>query len=80
MLAWQEAREIWGNRSSVVCVVCILAPSGKLTRMPFVVASLSVQGVLAPRKWIVQPESTMALVWGAVTRELKVKLFITMFL
>ena len=56
------ARESWGRGSSAVCVACILTPSGKSTRLPFVVASLSVQGVLAPRKWIVQPESAMALV------------------
>ena len=44
------------------------------------VVRLLVQGVLVPRKWLVQPESEMALVWGEVTRELKVKLFITIFL
>ena len=80
MLVRQAARESWGNGISLVCVYCILAPSGKPTMMPFVVASLSVQGVFAPRKWLVQPESMMALIWGAVTRELKGKLFITMFL
>ena len=73
-------RKRWGNRSSAVYVACIIAPLGNPRRMTFVVAILSVQGVLAPSKWLVQPESAMALVWGAVTRELKVKLFITMFL
>ena len=80
MLVRRAARESWGNRSSAVCVSCILAPSVKPTRMPFLVASLSVQGVLAPRKWRVKPEAAMAMVWGAVNIELKVKIFITMFL
>ena len=55
MLPRQASRESWGNGSSAVCAACILAPSGKLTRVPFVVARLLVQGVLVPRKWIVQP-------------------------
>ena len=45
--------ESLGNGSSAVCVACILAPLGKPTRMPFEVAILSVQGVLAQRKWLV---------------------------
>ena len=80
MLAWRAAREIWGNRISVVCVACILVPLGNPTRIPFVVEIFLMQGVLSPRKWLVQPELAMALVSGAVTRELKVKLFITISL
>ena len=68
MLARWVARGSWGNRSSAVCAACILAPLGKPTRMPFVVEIFLVQGVLAPRKWFVQPESEMAMVWGAVNR------------
>ena len=56
--------ESLGNGSSAVCVASILAPLGKPTRMPFEVAILSVQGVLAQRKWLVQPESAMARFWG----------------
>ena len=80
MLAWWAARESWGNGSSAVCVACILAPLGKLTRMPFEVAILLVQGVLAPRKWLVQPLSAIARVWGVETRELKERLLKTISL
>ena len=55
MLARRAAREIWGNRSSAVCVACILAPLGKPTRMPFEVEILLVQGLLEPSKWLVKP-------------------------
>ena len=41
---------------------------------------LSVQGVLAPRNWLVQPELEIAWVWEAVTRKLKVRLLITIYL
>ena len=80
MLVRQAAREIWGNGSSAVCVAYILATLGKTMRMPFQVVIFSVQGVLAPRKWLVQLESEMARVWGAVARELKLRLFITISL
>ena len=53
---------------------------GKPMSIPFEVVILLVQGVLAPRKWLVQPESAMARVWGALTRELKVILLITISL
>ena len=58
-------------------MACILAPLGKPTRILFEVAIFLVQGVLAPRKWMVKPELEMAWFWGAVTRELKVILLIT---
>ena len=48
--------------------------------MPFEVVILSVLGVLAPRKWLVEPMLAMARVWGAVTRSLKVRLLITISL
>ena len=80
MLARRVARESWGDGISAVCVACILAPLCKPTRIPFVVAILLVQGVLAPSKWLVQPELARVLVWGAVTRELKLNFFITIFL
>ena len=35
MLAQQVEREIWGNGSSAVCMDFILAPLGKLKRIPF---------------------------------------------
>ena len=75
----RATRGIWENRSSAVYVACILAPLGKTTRMPFKVAIVSVQGVLAPRKWLVQPESMMAWVWGAGTKELKLRLLKTIY-
>ena len=74
------AKDSWKNGSSAICVDCILAPLGKPTMMTFEVAILSVQGVLEPRKWLVQTDSAMAWVWGAVTRELKVRLLITISL
>ena len=80
MLAQRWAKETYGNRISAACVACILAPLGKPTRMPFEVMIFSVHGFLAPRKWLVQPESAIARVWGAVTRELKVRLLITISL
>ena len=61
-------------------MACILAPLGKPTRMPFEVMIFSVHRFLAPRKWLVQPESEMAWVWGVVTRELKVRFLITISL
>ena len=45
MFAGRAARENWGNGSNTVCVACILAPSGKPTRIPFVVEILSVGSV-----------------------------------
>ena len=38
------------------------------TRMPFEVEELLVHGVVGPRKWLVQPESTMARVLGTKLR------------
>ena len=38
------------------------------TRMPLDVEDLLVHGMLGPRKWLVQPESTMARVLGTKVR------------
>ena len=40
----------------------IVYPFVRPTRMPFEVEDLLVHGVVGPRKWLVQPESTMARV------------------
>ena len=42
----------------------IYAPFGRPTRMPLDVEDLFVHGVVGPRKWLVQTESTMARVLG----------------
>ena len=43
-------------------------PFGRTTIMPFEVEDLLVNGVTGPRKWLVQPESTMARVLGTKVR------------
>ena len=43
-------------------------PFGIPTRMPFEVEDLLVHGVAGPRKWLVQPELTMARVLGTKVR------------
>ena len=43
-------------------------PFGRSTRMPFEVEDVLVHGVVGPRKWLVQPESTMARVSGTKVR------------
>ena len=39
-------------------------PFGRPTRIPFEVEDLLVHGVVGPKDWLVQPESTMARVLG----------------
>ena len=41
---------------------------GRPTRMPLDVEDFLVQGVVGPRKWLVQPESTMARLLGTKVR------------
>ena len=43
-------------------------PFGRPTRMPLDVEEFFVHGVVGPRKWLVQPESTMARVLGTKAR------------
>ena len=43
-------------------------PFGTPTRMPFEVEDLLAHGVVGPRKWLVQPELTMARVLGTKVR------------
>ena len=43
-------------------------PFGSPTRMPLDVEDLFVHGVEEPRKWMVQPESTMERVLGTKVR------------
>ena len=61
----------WGKGRRVACDARIDALFGSPTRMPLDVEDLFVDGVEGPRKWLVQPESTMARVlgtkvWGAI--------------
>ena len=43
-------------------------PFGRSTRIPLDVEDLLVNGVVGPRKWLVQAESTMARVLGTKVR------------
>ena len=43
-------------------------PLGRPTRMPLDVEDFFVHGVVGPRKWLVQTESTMARVLGTKVR------------
>ena len=43
-------------------------PFGRPTRTPLEVEDLLVHGVVGPRKWLVQPELTMARVLGTKVR------------
>ena len=43
-------------------------PLGRPTRIPFEVEDLLVYGLVRPRKWLVQPELTMARVLGTNVR------------
>ena len=57
-----------GKGRRVVCDAWIDAPFGSPTRMPLDVEDLFVHGVEGSRKWMVQPESTMARVLGTKVR------------
>ena len=58
----------WGNGKRAVCDARIDAQFGSPTRMPLDVEDLFVHGVEGPRKWLVQPELTMARVLGTKVR------------
>ena len=58
----------WGKGRRAVCDARIDAPFGSPTRMPLGVEDLFVNGVEGPRKWLVQPELTMARVLGTKVR------------
>ena len=62
-----ERRAPIGNLGEVrreVCDARINAPFGSPTRIPLDVEDLFVHGVEGSRKWLVHPESTMAIVLG----------------
>ena len=50
-----------GWSSKAVCVACIVMLFGRLTITPCAHGVLLVQCALVPRKWLVQPESAIAL-------------------
>ena len=58
----------WGKGRRAVCDARIDAPFGSPTRMPLDVENLFVHGVEGPRKWLVQPELTMARVLATKVR------------
>ena len=58
----------WDKGRRAVCEARIDAPFGSPTRMPLDVEDLFVHGVEGPRKWLLQPESTMARVLGTKLR------------
>ena len=58
----------WGKGRRVVCEARIDAPFGIPTRIPLDVEYLFVHGVEGPRKWLVQPELTMARVLATKVR------------
>ena len=49
----------WGKGRRAVCDAQIDDPFGSPTRMPLDVEDLFLRGAEGPRKWLVQPESTM---------------------
>ena len=51
-----------------MCDARIDYPLGSPTRMPLDVEYLFLHGVVGPRKWLVQAESTMAIVLGTKVR------------
>jgi len=57
-----------------------VAPLGSPTERPLGVATLLEEGELLPRKWLVHPESAIALVWGAGTMDVEVRLLVTISL
>ena len=59
---------IWGKGRRVVWDAWVYDPLGRPTRMPLDVEDLFVHVVVGPRKWMVQPESTMARVFGNKVR------------
>jgi hypothetical protein len=59
-----------GMSSSAVCVDLIIVPSESRTCSPFVVGTLLTHGLVALRKWPVQPESAHAVSWDGWEDEL----------
>ena len=59
----------WGKGRRAVCEAQIDESFGSPTRMPLDVEDLCVHGVEGPRKWLVQPESTMSRVLGTKARD-----------
>jgi len=57
-----------------------VAPLGSPTERPLGVATLLEEGELLPRKWLVHPESAIALVWGAGTIDVEVRFLVTISL
>ena len=68
MLDWRAPRGSWRKGKRAAWDAQIDDPFGRPTRMPFEVEDLLVHGVVGPRKWLVQPESTMARVLGTKVR------------
>ena len=58
----------WGKGSRAVCGVWMDDPFVSPTIMPLYVEDLFVIGVEGPKKWLVQPESTMARMLGTKVR------------
>ena len=58
----------WGKGKRAVWDARIDDPFGRPTRMPLDVEELLMHGVVVPRKWLVQPESTMVRVLGTKVR------------
>ena len=61
-------RGIWGKGRRVVWDARIDYPLVRPTRMPLDVEDLFVHGLLGPRKWLVQPQLTMARLLGTKVR------------
>ena len=53
---------------------------GRPTRMPWGVGDLLVNGVVGPRKWLVHPESKMAIMFGTKVRGAVVFATFTLYL
>ena len=58
----------WVKGRKAVCEAWIDASVGSPTRMPLCVEYVFVRGIEGPRKWLVQPESTMERVLGTKVR------------
>ena len=58
----------WGKDRRALCKARIDALFGSPTRIPLDVEDLFVHGVEGPRKWLMQPELTMARVLGTKVR------------
>ena len=61
--AWHAASDSCGKGSKAVWEARMVSPLGSTTGSPWVMGTLWVHGVVGPRKWLVHPESTMALLF-----------------